>query len=1253
MWTRIGLNLQEEWIEENPEKKRRIITPVGALLEPDRPQLRWGRITSQEEANSVTEALSYSHIFQSYASLNAAASFWLPQADNKTLAGFKKRVEKSMALRVWDAVVHNRWSTSLPQWQRTIERSGSFDWPMWLDIGLFKKYYPINLAPPSMQEFHQWLIQKINKGDIVIGLNVKNGIQIQQWGIAGTAITSPQELSVQQWAGLQPPIIESDVWTNGYIPFSSLSQDVSGYVDPLLNQALHRAHPNATAQQVREILAKDLDLSEEDLSERLSNDQIDAVWLALRQLEKGESFLLGDETGYGKGRILAALSRVALKRNTQILFFTEKKALLSDFYRDSAVLFGNTVPTPTILHSSARVLTPEGNPAFSNKVNRLPQKGDEWVWTTYSQFNRNNADKLQAVTSWVASQPTWILMDEAQNAAGNSNTSKSLKSIQKAAKGMVFSSATFAKNEEQLHAYHRLFKGKKYEWDRLLSAFTNDSDALRAAIALLWAEQGVFLRREHPPMELPLAHWIPLGKDIEIQNKLFSQWWRLMLDCARVWNRGTNKMEGTWGKLGAHLSRASREFSLLQKKDAVIESCVAAVSKDQKPVIVADWTLSSHVARLVNNHKQEEETTETTEENEEIKIAGEGLRFPSCPLWKDSWARLIFDIFPDEDLASITGPVISEMRVAREKIATHLARMPDWSVSPFDDVIQALAKKNIRVLEISGRTWELAEDGGEWVIKNRVQDNRTKIVQMFNSGEAHATLVTRAGNSGISLHAGKLFKDQRQRHMFEWDVAPDPSVRIQFWGRVRRKDQVMEPERSTLLIDTPFERRRLNRDTVKQKKLSSHSGRAANNEISWIGREGTFVAKEWLRFHPHARSVLDPGPDANVEKILTRSVVLSDEERVNLLVHLERGVELFADWNPPRSPVWDKPSRVVRSQWWWGDHHHALSWQERIWEARPTATKEMVFDELRNHAQGKSKTAKEVIEQWKNIWENWWIQQPHQKTKERVQVLNWWLANASTFERSVGVEGTDPQTRGRSRGIVLGWEGPSSTDGGAWGPAQIKVTVWLSSMDRPLSLSLAAWMSPQFGGIKKTPNNPSASWFTGAPTPTKSLVLVGPPWSIAAWGARFSPRGELIHLHNETGGWNWGWKMPEVWDWDHMQSTDRELAGIAHALAFVRQYPQDPMVWRWSPTETMTIHPQSEYLIISGRISALDRVTYPLLKRCYPMQWDDSKTQWFLQLPWKDLKWAFIHWFTSGGIPTVSCKFSQWHAKTWKNFEGK
>lgn len=1258
MWNKIGLNLQEEWIEENSEtKQRRVSTPAGYLIEPVEKHNRWGRLTNKNDAERVAHYLSYSHIFKSFGSVKNAAKCWIGDNYEKNLLGFQKEIEKNIIERSWNSFVHGFWSNSLPDWNTALRLKTTSGWPLWLDIGLFKTLYNDSNKTPTFEQYNIWRNNQLKSGEIVVGLNVSHGLTIEKWGVFHKKIKSGTQ-TVEQWSGLQPPLLQDEEWTSDYIAFTSLSSDVSGYVDPLLNQALKQAHPPLLAKDVRLYLSQQLNIPEEDLNNRLSNDQLDAVWLALKKLENGDSFLLGDETGYGKGRILAALAKVALNNNIQILFFTEKKALLSDFYRDCAVLFNDNIPTPAVLHSSAKVLTPTGDLAFGKKINRSPVESDQWVWTTYSQFNRNNPEKLKNIVSWVSSKKTWILMDEAQNAAGNSNTSQSLKKIQKSSNGIIFSSATFAKNEEQLHAYERLFQGKKYEWERLLSAFTADSDGLRAAIALLWAEQGVFLRREHPPMALPDAFWVPINENIAEQNRIFSQWWQLMLQCARVWSRGMNKMEGGWAKIGAHLSRANREFSLLQKQHALINCCINSVQDNQKPVVIADWTLSSHVARLVSN-KKEELASQTDEadivtDNEEIVLESSGIVFSELPTWKNSWSLIVSEIFPDEDLLQALPSLVTEMEKSRRKVLDCIQQLPNWSVSPFDDVISALAARDIKVLEISGRNWQLVEDTGKWKIQPRVQDNRTKIVQDFNAGLAEIALVTRAGNSGISLHAGKLFKDQRQRHLIEWDVAPDPSVRIQFWGRVRRKDQVIEPQRSTLLIDTPFERRRLNRDTVKQRRLSSHSGRSQTKvEDSWIGKEGSFVAKEWLRLHPHARSLLDPGPDANVEKILTRSVVLQDYERLNLLVQLERGVSLFRDWAQERSNVWNKPSRVSRKKWWWGSGEHQLEWQERLWEPRPTATKEDVFKELSRHSSGQSQTAEHVIAQWKSIWEKWWIEQPHQKTTDRIKMLNWWTSNYSQFERGKGIEATDPQVFGRTRGIVLGWEGPSSSDGAVWSPSQIKVYVWLSSMDKPMALSLSAWMSSSFGNIKPTSTLPSPSWFTGMSTPTRAMVLVGPPWSISAWGARSAPVGQLIHLKDDDGATHWGWKMPEYWSWEHMLKTDCELASVMHALNFIKTFPNDTITWKCSAQSFFTTTVQADGLLLSGKINAMDCLSFPLLRKCGTMQWDNTRTQWYLLLPTKEIRWAFFHWFSFGAVPVVSSVFAQWNEKTWKSFEGK
>ena len=43
---------------------------------------------------------------------------------------------------------------------------------------------------------------------------------------------------------------------------------------------------------------------------------------------------IGDQTGQGKGRVLAALARYAALNNKPVVFFTEKANLFSDFWRD-------------------------------------------------------------------------------------------------------------------------------------------------------------------------------------------------------------------------------------------------------------------------------------------------------------------------------------------------------------------------------------------------------------------------------------------------------------------------------------------------------------------------------------------------------------------------------------------------------------------------------------------------------------------------------------------------------------------------------------------------------------------------------------------------------------------------------------------------------------------------------------------------------------------------------------------------------
>lgn len=63
-------------------------------------------------------------------------------------------------------------------------------------------------------------------------------------------------------------------------------------------------------------------------------EQIDAIAVAINQIQKGKAVIIGDSTGIGKGRICAAILIYAKRKGKKPIFITEKPNLFSDIYRD-------------------------------------------------------------------------------------------------------------------------------------------------------------------------------------------------------------------------------------------------------------------------------------------------------------------------------------------------------------------------------------------------------------------------------------------------------------------------------------------------------------------------------------------------------------------------------------------------------------------------------------------------------------------------------------------------------------------------------------------------------------------------------------------------------------------------------------------------------------------------------------------------------------------------------------------------------
>jgi P-loop containing NTP hydrolase pore-1 len=199
------------------------------------------------------------------------------------------------------------------------------------------------------------------------------------------------------------------------------------------------------------------------LEQFVSPEQVDAVALMLAAIDRGEGSILADQTGLGKGRVLATVARICAVEGKRIVFLTEKANLFTDFWRDVRDTGSEEVlGAPFLLNGEATIVdqaSPDGDLLFSSmkkpdlakviKQAKLP-RGTRLMMATYSQFNRKNSPKIELLRS--VADGAVVIRDESHNAAGDSNTAAALASALAGAI-VVHSSATYARDARNMQSY--------------------------------------------------------------------------------------------------------------------------------------------------------------------------------------------------------------------------------------------------------------------------------------------------------------------------------------------------------------------------------------------------------------------------------------------------------------------------------------------------------------------------------------------------------------------------------------------------------------------------------------------------------------------------------------------------------------------------------------------------------------------------------------------------------------------------------
>lgn len=687
-----------------------------------------------------------------------------------------------------------------------------------------------------------------------------------------------------------------------YLPYEPLSAktDSSAFVPPELLDAQRQGKKLLPKNVVRDWdnwVAYNIGLSKEEMWDIFSSEQIDSIGLTIHNFELGRGFIIGDETGIGKGRILSGICRWAITHNKKIMFFTEREHLFSDFWRDlTDTRTLNLLQNPIVFHSNSRVYNPQGELVLKGTPKLIKEiqtqgfaENTNFVMTNYSQISLKEHKKTKKDIMMEYCRGGLIIMDESHNATGDSNTKKFLLDLAEDAGSMLFSSATYIKDESQLELYEKVISFDGETIKLLKKLLSNDPELiLRKIFTYELTKKLQFWRREHQPLDVGWksivctndeAQHLYINQYSEIINGLFE----LVNAMSKEPALGSMNLTNSWFSLGATINRLSRNLLLLFKVDKLVESVQACIAQDRKAVVVIDSTFASIINKVINNQKASEMLEDSEEEEENIEI-------DDAKTYELNFKQVLYYILEEvagQYIREYEPIISSHLKGQYEQLRQKSEIFEPLNISPIDMIINQLAEKGIAVNEISGRTFRVNA-------QNRIEKinklPKSRLVSEFNSGEKDVIIITRAGASGISLHASAAFKDQRVRHLYELEITNRPTYRLQFIGRVNRKNQVAQPEFFTIITRLPFEQRILNVEQQKLKTLQSH----ISGDDEKLDQENIFnfythycdeAAYLFLRNHPKLAfqmgiSLKNKKEDFYyIDSILKRCIVLNAEQQ--------------------------------------------------------------------------------------------------------------------------------------------------------------------------------------------------------------------------------------------------------------------------------------------------------------------------------------------------------------------------------------
>lgn len=679
-------------------------------------------------------------------------------------------------------------------------------------------------------------------------------------------------------------------------------------IDEALNK-IEEQHGN-----IDEYVADSLQMELETVMKVFSAEQVDALALAINNAEQGKGFIIGDQTGIGKGRVVAGMIKYALIQGKVPIFMTEKPNLYSDMIRDLDAIgmseeLGLETENPKLLMTNSDEPVPysiirniNGTPIESNYTFKAPVKNDKKsgyplrtlfqkfrnddslgqfkvIFTTYNQaqIKGENQEFLRHFAN-----DGYLILDESHNAGGTTNSSAKSDDEPKGRAGFIrelvtnsfgsfFSSATYAKRPDVMDLYSTTdMRFAVDDITKLATAIKNGGIPMQQIVANMLTKVGQYIRRErtfagvsYNTVETKVDHQTAENMATTMNS---------ILNFSRARKKAVVELQKELDERGSRLS-VSNEKTQIQKADfgssmhnlidqmllalkaqESVKHAVESLKRGEQVVL----TVSNTMGSFLKDYSEEM----GLKKGDPISLSFKDLYLKYLEKQRNvtikppgAYKKEDYQIYrlTDEDL----GPTLTAQYNQIKKFI-ETAGFGSAPISPIDYMHSELRKLGYATEEITGRTMVIGYDGDTPVLTNRSNSikNRVETVRAFNDGRARVIILNQSGSTGISLHASKDFENTNKRHMIIVQAEKNIDTHMQMLGRVHRTGQIQPPSYSQMMANIPAEIRPA---AVLLKKMASLNANTTASKKSSVTAEGTVdfmndyggqVAQEFLRDNP-------------------------------------------------------------------------------------------------------------------------------------------------------------------------------------------------------------------------------------------------------------------------------------------------------------------------------------------------------------------------------------------------------------------